>query len=62
MEQIHFCGPFSNGSRNCCKYCEHFFLWGVSTGWCNVIKNDVCTFTDGCDNFNEIEDEPEELY
>lgn len=62
MEQIHLCGPFSNGSRKCCKYCRHFFLWGVSAGHCGVIKDDVLTMDDACEHFEEIEGEPEELY
>lgn len=61
LEYIHFCGPFSNGTKQCCKYCKQFHLWGTSTGYCSVIHDDTCSFTEACENFEEIEGEPANL-
>ena len=34
------CGNFTYGQRKPCKMCRHFFLWGISTGYCLRKKED----------------------
>ncbi len=59
IEYIHFCGPLSNGTRMCCKYCKHFHLWGASAGICDITGSDELTYENACPNFEEIIGEPE---
>ena len=54
LENIHFCGPYDNGTEKCCKYCEYFRLWGTCTGYCTVIQDDTCTFTEACESFKKL--------
>lgn len=54
---MHLCGSFDNGGRECCKYCSHFYLWGVSAGYCSYKKDDVLTWDEACDGYEYDESE-----
>ena len=53
------CGDFDNGTKECCKYCGHFMLWGVNTGFCDVKNDDMCSWN-SCERFKEGESKGEE--
>lgn len=38
---LHICGSFTSNQKKPCKNCKHFFLWGVSTGYCGKHNKDV---------------------
>lgn len=44
----HICGAFDNGTKKCCKYCNHFILWGTSTGYCDEKDCDKSTWDKAC--------------
>jgi len=56
---IQICGSFDNGTKECCKYCVNFFLWGTSTGYCGVKNDDCSTWDNACEKF-EFEEYDEE--
>ena len=37
---INICGSFTYGQKKPCKYCERFFMWGTSTGYCSKHQQD----------------------
>lgn len=49
---MFICGDFTHGRKKPCKYCEHFMLWGISTGMCcrSETFKDVMTW-DHCKYF-----------
>ena len=49
------CGDFDNGTDRCCKYCNYFFLWGVSTGYCMKKDEDMLSWDEACEKFKKLE-------
>ena len=49
---VFVCGAFDNGTDKCCKYCKHFMLWGVSTGYCDIKDEDMQS-SNSCDRFEK---------
>lgn len=37
---MFLCGTLTYGQMKPCKYCRNFFLWGISTGHCDIHKTD----------------------
>lgn len=50
------CGDFDNGTDRCCKYCNYFFLWGVSTGYCTEKCEDMLSWDEACEKFKKLEE------
>lgn len=50
---VHICGSFTD-KENACKFCKHFNLWGVNTGYCVPLDDDV-SCNDTCEDFEELE-------
>lgn len=51
-------GDFDNGTDQCCKYCENFALWGVSTGYCTEKCEDMLSWDDACESFKKENNYP----
>jgi hypothetical protein len=53
---MNISGDFDNGTENCCKYCENFALWGVSTGYCTEKCEDMLSLDEACEKFKKLEE------
>jgi hypothetical protein len=38
---MDICGSFTGKQKKPCKQCKRFFMWGVSYGRCDKLKDDV---------------------
>ena len=52
---IILCGNFTKGQKKPCKWCKHFLLWGIGTGYCGKTGMDMMSW-DHCKYYKRASD------